>query len=158
MLIQRTNFYPFLALNCVCTCTLYCVCVSVPFWHLIVYVHVHYVVYVCLSVCFVCVYVITLSVKRNITSSERHSLKINPIKMNHIWTQISFDTLLIRSSEKQRFDCVKKEKFAVKSQKVTFRKVFDAQCSLWFMNVYRSILITSGTIELHCKSMSGTCI
>ena len=38
------------------------------------------------------VFLHTLSVKRNITSSERHSPKLQSIRMNHILLQISYNT------------------------------------------------------------------
>ena len=48
--------------------------------------------------------------------------KIHRIKINHIWTQISYSSLHEAHLKYQRFTFVKKEKNAVKLQKVIFQK------------------------------------
>ena len=48
--------------------------------------------------------------------------KIHCIKINHIWAQISFNTSVIRISEKHKIFSQQKGENAVKSRKVIFRK------------------------------------
>ena len=56
--------------------------------------------------------------------------KIRSIKINHIWTQISFNSPIIKSTSKtKRFAWVKMEKNAVKSQ-VIFHKFITETASL----------------------------
>ena len=65
----------------------------------------------------------TLSVKRNLNHFFRATLtKIHAIKINNIWTQISFNTPNKNIWKTQDFLVSKKEKNAVKSRKVIFWK------------------------------------
>ena len=65
----------------------------------------------------------TLSIKRNSYHFFRATLtKIHNIKINYIWTQISYCSPYEAHLKKSRIAFVKKEKNAVKSQKVIFQK------------------------------------
>ena len=68
-----------------------------------------------------------LSIKRNITSLERHSLKSEALKLIIIGHRLAI-VLLIKHISKNKFAWVKKEQNAVKSQEVTFSKITETAC------------------------------